>query len=102
MKKKPVLTKAEASILFDAAGNMRDDFLDYFGSMVGEKKARKMEVVYQNGMDKLSDIAHSKEIETEKQRLEWLTNGLCEFIPVEHRWKASVYLDNFLKEHKIS
>lgn len=52
------LTRLEASAIWNAAGNMRDDFADFYGSIMPKNTAKKFEAAYKSGMDKLYDIAN--------------------------------------------
>jgi hypothetical protein len=49
------LTKLEAEALRDAAGNMADDFRDYFSY---RKDIKKYYAAYLRGMEKLAEIQH--------------------------------------------
>jgi hypothetical protein len=51
------LTKLEAEALRDAAGNMADDFKDYFSY---RKDIEKFYAAYHSGMDKLLAIKNRK------------------------------------------
>lgn len=50
------ITPKEAALLWNTAGNMADDFLDYYGSMYGDKEAKRLEKIYKKGMEKLRAI----------------------------------------------
>jgi hypothetical protein len=57
------LTKLEAEALRDAAGNMEDDFLDYFSY---REDSKKYYAAFLSGMDKLSAIANRKPAKKQK------------------------------------
>lgn len=53
---KLTLTAKEAHILWDCAGNMKDDFMDYYSEIHGKSKAEKMYKDFESGMNKLFEM----------------------------------------------